>query len=155
MEGVEQLIDACGQLLGAVVGRVTAGAGTGSAVTIHLAGRGGLCQAGFVIFIENASWRLDNGVQVLCSSRSSNLPGEEMVSGLAGVVGKELLSVELDRVSLDLVLAFSNELRLSVFADCMSDEYDGDNYSIFALSGVHTVGPRAALAFEARMTDQS
>ncbi|HEY4529091.1 MAG TPA: hypothetical protein VIG97_01995 [Luteimonas sp.] len=69
-------------------------------------------------------------------------------------MGKELMSFELDRVSLDLVLVFSDELRLSIFADCMSDEYDGDNYSIFASSGVHTAGPRGALAFETRVTDQ-
>ncbi|HEY4529090.1 MAG TPA: hypothetical protein VIG97_01990 [Luteimonas sp.] len=76
MEGVQQLIDECGQLLGGVVSRVTAGAGTGSAVTINFAGGDGLCQASLSIFIENASWRLDNGVRVLCSSKSSNLPGE-------------------------------------------------------------------------------
>jgi hypothetical protein len=152
MHDVKLLTDACGQLLGETVHRATAGLGTGSAVTINVMGsdRGGVSDLSQSIFIENASWRLDNSTEVLCSSKSSNLPDEEMVLGLTRLVGEKFLSFKLDQVSFDLVLSFSGDLRLSIFADCMSDEDDGDNYSIFTLSDIYTVRPRGLLAREAK-----
>jgi hypothetical protein len=87
--------------------------------------------------------------KMLCSSKSNNLSGGEMLVGLRRLIGQKILSIQLDRATNDLKIQFERDMSLMLFAD-FGDEYEGDNYSVFGPGLVWTVGPRGKLHMESR-----
>lgn len=94
------------------------------------------------LYIQDAAWRLDGPEEVLCSSRSSNEAGGEMLQGLHQLTDAVVTGVKLFKPGGDLLLVFSNGLKLTLFCDCMNED-EGDNYSVFAPSFIFTVKPKS------------
>jgi hypothetical protein len=154
--------DHLNQLVGMVAWGVVAGAGTGSMVSLQFGEKYLRAkpvknptldpiireyEGKWSLFIRDAAWRLDSEEKVLCSSRSNNQAGAEMLQGLHQITNALVSDVRLSKPGGDLLLTFSNGLELTVFCDCMNED-EGDNYWVFAPSFIFTVKPKGELAVE-------
>lgn len=150
------------QLVGMPTWGIVAGAGTGSMVSLQFGDKRlrakplkNPCldaltrnyEAEWSLFIKDAAWRLDSPEEVLCSSKSNNQAGAEMLKGLHQLTGAEVSEVQLFKPGGDLLLAFSNGLKLTLFCDCTNNE-EGDNYSVFTPAFTFTVEPKGKWAVE-------
>lgn len=156
--------DHLNQLVGMVTWGVVVGAGTGSMVSLQF-GEKYLrtkpvknptldplireYEGKWSLFIREAAWRLDSDEKILCSSRSNNQAGAEMLQGLHQIMDALVSDVKLFRPGGDLILTFSNGLKLTVFCDCMNED-EGDNYWVFVPSFIFTIKPKGELAVEDR-----
>ncbi len=95
-------------------------------------------------------WRLDSSEQVICGAWDSNVIGGPMLAGLQRVVGKDVCSVVVDMVSLDLTLWFDAGLCLKIFCDRVNVDEDEDNYSFHVPARTFVVGTRSRLSIEPR-----
>jgi hypothetical protein len=103
----------------------------------------------FGIFVQNCAWRLDSGITV-CTSKSPNTSDGEMVRGLQNLVGRRVVSVLVTSPAHDLVIEFSDGIKLSLFCDCFDQERDGNNYSFHSLTNVFVVRAGSHLIQESK-----
>jgi hypothetical protein len=83
------------------------------------------------VFVQ-CPWRVERGQYVLCGSADSSEPGGPRTRALRdALVGKKILSVRLDGVSPDLVVAFDNECLLRTFCD--GSFVDGERYEYYSI----------------------
>ena len=124
---------------------IVGGAGTGSMVNIYLGKKilrplplensnlSELIQkydSELYIFLYFAPWRLDDKESVICSSRSDNAKEGEMMNGLNKLLGTSIGRLTLDCPGGNLVLYFENEMRLTIFSNCVDEEKDGLNFAL-------------------------
>jgi hypothetical protein len=100
--------------------------------------------------LVQCAWRLDSPEQVICSAWDSNVADGPMLAGLQRVVGKNVYSVVVDVVSLDLTLRFDAGLCLKIFCDRVNVDEDEDNYSFYTPTRTFAVGARSHLSIEPR-----
>lgn len=97
-------------------------------------------------FYMRCSWRLDWKEEVLCGSEDDNSEGGPMQKGLQAMLGQRVVSVELERPSLDLTLAFENDLVFRMFCDEFDQSEESlDNYVLFLPDRYLVVGARSNL----------
>ncbi len=158
--------DIVNQLVGEVCWGVTAGPGTGSMVNFsigekiererasanpHLGPDEAKYTGEYSLFVQNCAWRLlKKRGGIICTSKSENSRGGELVRGVNRMRGRRIVGTNLDSASLDLRISLEDSLTLCLFCDCMDDEEDGENYSIFTPDRVYIVGPRSQLIIEER-----
>jgi len=106
----------------------------------------------FSLFIES-SWRLDSIDKVICSSDDPNDNNGLLVNGLKNIVNKKILSIEVLKPALDLVIEFSDLFFLKIFCDHTDPNYGYDNYSFFMPEKIYIIGTRSSLYLEDRLTD--
>lgn len=138
---------------------VVAGIGSGSRVGLDFGGKikrrrplknqmiseeARLYKGEFSLFLEDCTWRLESQERVMCSSKSENAEGGEMLSELRSLIGLTVNEFQVFPLSHDLILEFDRKLLLRAFCDCV-DEEDGDNYTIFTPSDSFTIGPKGGI----------
>lgn len=124
---------------------VTAGKGTGSMVSLcfgekirrkkpvdnpHLSEDVRNFDAEYCLYLQECGWRLQTCKQVIASSASPNDNDGPMLAGLRSIVGERVLTAEVEDVSCDLKLEFSNGVNLRVFCFGRSGE-EWDNYTFY------------------------
>lgn len=169
MTDTEKFRSALTEVIGAPLWGSVAGSGTGSMVNLRLGEKIPLkvpvknphlppaCRnndSEWSLFIEHAAWRVESKTTVLCSSRSSNLAGEEMLTGLSTLVDSVVTDVQLRLPGGDMEWTFSNDHKLHIFCDCVNEE-EGDNYSFFTRTQVFTVLPMGGISMEERKRGHS
>lgn len=97
------------------------------------------------VWVENASWRLEQAGMVICTSKTLNGAGSELDVGIHKIVGKNLLRAEVSAIGFDLMLAFEGELIFRIFCDYWDDENEFSNYQVKCANGTFIVGPRSIL----------
>lgn len=93
------------------------------------------------------AWRIELLGDVLCNWRDPNDAGAKMLSGLAELRNKHLLSVEFYSPINDMALHFEGDLVLRVFCDQIDDEAD-DNYRFWTPNGRIDVDLNGTPSFE-------
>jgi hypothetical protein len=76
-----------------------------------------------------------------------------MVQGLRELVGKTVLSVEVEQPVPDMSLSFVDDLWLKVFCDQTNCETNDDNYSVRVGETIYVVGTRAHIVMETRSSE--
>lgn len=133
------------EFLSAVTGEtcwsVIAGAGTGSMFTMALGDKlrrarpiPNSCLSDdqrafdgeFVVFIKNASWRIEQRGRTLCTSNDSNASGGAMLSGLMHLVENAISSARVTDGVGSLALTFADNICLIV--SCTDENWE--NYSL-------------------------
>ncbi|HEV2969356.1 MAG TPA: hypothetical protein VGY55_05140 [Pirellulales bacterium] len=82
----------------------------------------------FGLQVGCAAWRLDSEEKPLTAWTDLAVPGGPMVAGLELLRGCVVVSAEITRPALDLVLAFDKRYFLRVFCDQFDERFD--NYSL-------------------------
>lgn len=104
----------------------------------------------YSLYVQFASWRLDDAQQVICTSTDSNHNEGVMVQGLSKLVGCVVSKALLTKPGYDLVLDFDRGYRLTVFC-CWSNELEpATNYDFFTPHQVFSVESRSEIAMEPR-----
>ena len=103
----------------------------------------------YSLYIECA-WRLQTKKQVLCSSTSSNMTGQDMLNGLSQLIGGQVVKVAVRALGGDLTIHFDNGLILLVFADQGNEADDIDNYTYYSTEWVITNGSRSHISKQSR-----
>lgn len=103
----------------------------------------------FGIFVQNCAWRLDSE-RTVCTSKSPNAKDGEMARGLQDLIGRRVVSVLVTLPTHDLVIEFSDGIKLSLFCDCFDQERDGSNYSFHSLKNVFVVQAGSHLVRESK-----
>jgi hypothetical protein len=104
----------------------------------------------WILFIQNAPWRLANAERVVCSWNSSNAPGGEMIAGLKQVEGRRIISARTRPPSHDLFIDFGGGWELVIFCERMDAEEHGDSYTLLGPGVAVTVGERGHIQWEER-----
>ena len=105
----------------------------------------------YSLFVQNCAWRLwSTDGQVVCSSKSDNTLGGEMLNGLKHIRGLKIVGLKIHEHSFDLEVFFENNLILSLFCDCMDGEEHGDNYCIFLPSMTIAIEAKSVVKIENR-----
>lgn len=102
----------------------------------------------FIIFVEGATWRLDDQRRVICGSEDSKWPLNEMMTNLRRLVGTTVSAVKLQNPVHDLTIEFSKRFVLRVFCSQTNEQNALNNYSIHLPSGAFIIGPRSVLSHE-------
>jgi hypothetical protein len=95
-------------------------------------------------------WRLDSDREVICGAWDDNSHDGIMLGGLNALVGKQVLSFNLDEPGLDLSLKFDNYWTLRIFCDQVNEDDGDDNYSIYSMQDILTVTTKSRLVREDR-----
>jgi hypothetical protein len=92
------------------------------------------------IFIECATWRLEDSKSVICSTASTdNRPESALMVGLNRLLQQRLIDGKLWNTAHDLILKFENGLTLCVFSVPMASDLD-NNYTVFDQENIFEVG---------------
>jgi hypothetical protein len=165
-ESVSAIEHACSDLVGLTCWAFIAGASAGSQVTFHLGSKRRrrypidnkllspdlrIYEGEWMIYVQCCAWRLDEKLRTICSSKSDNRAGKEMLVGLRRLIGSKVEISQLNATGMDLTLKFAKHQSLSLFPDCMDRKLDGNNYSIFSPKAIITVGPGGNLSFDQRL----
>ena len=109
-----------------------------------------LYDAEYSLYVQFASWRLDDSRSVICTSTDSNHNDGVMVQGLSKLIGCTVSRVLLTKPGCDLVLDFDRGYRLTVFC-CWSNELEpATNYDFFTPHQAFSVESRSEIAMEPR-----
>lgn len=163
---IEQLQDACNQLVGKKCWSVIAGSGTGSIVNFGFGDKIPLeepssnlnlsleqreNEAEYELLVQ-CVWRLDDpvGGRVVCGAWDDNRPGGPMLCGLNHLNGQEIAGIQLRQPGLDLELTFAHGLRLTIFCDQVNEQDEENNYSLFLPETIFGVRTRSCLQLVAR-----
>jgi len=155
---------ALSDIVGAECWAVVAGAGTGSVILLHIGEKlprdriipnphlsedARRFDAEFNLYVR-AVWRLDSRKGVICGAWDDNRAGGPMLKGLSRLSGNIVEGFDLEEVGMDLVLKFSNNLKLKIFCDQLNETDQGDNYTLGTQGGHYIVGLRSILRWEGR-----
>lgn len=102
-----------------------------------------------ILFVDCASWRLDDDVSVVCCANDDQSIFAPDERGLSVIVGQMVRAVDLALPGFDLTLTFETHV-LRVFCDWTHAEEHEDNYDLSVLDATFTVGPRSVLAVTPR-----
>jgi hypothetical protein len=92
------------------------------------------------------SWRLDDAEGPLTSYFDDE---EAIVPGLNRLIGSTIRNAAASGPAMDLVITFSNGLKLRVFCDHVSkSSASGDNWELSLIKGRFIVGPGATIESE-------
>jgi len=142
---------------------VIAGVGTGSRVTLDfgrkikrstpltnptLSEQARHFRGEFAIFIEDCSWRLEKNDAVLCTSKSDNQDGGELIKSIASLVGTKVSSIIASSPASDLQVELSGGYFLRTFSDCSLQEDDGDNVTLFTPNYIISVEAKGILSIK-------
>ncbi len=112
---------------------MTAGRGSGSRFTLdigakikrsipvqnpHLSPDSQQFTGEFALFVENCAWRLEHNKAILCTSKSANSEGGEMLTNLRLLIGRKIENINLIIPGFDLIVKFENGFMLRTFSDC-------------------------------------
>lgn len=100
----------------------------------------------FGLFFEACAWRVEGNGGILCTSKSDNRFGGEMLYGLHQIIGRRILRVKIEKTGFDLTVEFERGLFLRSFSDAVSDE-EGDNYYYSSPEESFTVEPKGQIRF--------
>lgn len=156
---VNDLRQACLQLVGLQCRSVIAGAGTGSRMSLGFgearARRKPLTNSTLSEFQKKfetshklfitCSWRLDAPSRVICGAWDDNREGGPMLEGLARLCDHRVSDLLFRQPGLDLELTFDHGLRLTIFCDQVNESDEDDNYSVFLPQEILTVGTKSAI----------
>lgn len=101
----------------------------------------------FSLFIEDCAWRLEQGGAIICSSKSDNRQGAELLHGVSLIVGNKLLRVAAIAPGWDLVMEFEGGFVLRTFSDCVTQD-DGDNFTLYTPESVVSIGAKGEMRKE-------
>lgn len=102
-------------------------------------------------FYVRCSWRLDWKGGVLCGGEDDKSEGGPMLTGLTRMLGRRVVSAELERPGLDLTLVFEDDLIFRAFCDEFEQDEEGlDNYVLFLADCFLVVEARSNLVKHTR-----
>lgn len=101
----------------------------------------------FGLFVTCA-WRLELESRVVCSSESEEDDGRDIAEGMANLIGRVIVDVQVDERTFDLALTLRPEARLSVFCDEVDE--GACNYDVTLRDSLLIVGPKSVVRREAR-----
>jgi hypothetical protein len=104
------------------------------------------------LFVDFASWRLDDDVSVVCCSNDDQSAFGPLERGLSVVVDQTVRAVDLVVPGFDLTLTFDRHV-LRVFCDWTQSEDDEDNYWLQTALATFNVGARSVLGLSPRGDD--
>jgi hypothetical protein len=122
-----------------------AGSGTGSMVTLYfgkkvlrerplknfsLADMVRKYEGEYCLFLVDCLWRIQDDRKVVASSASSNHKGGEMLEAVNHLIDDNIIKVDVDTISGDLVLYFSKGLKMLIFC-YFSSQDDSTNYRYY------------------------
>jgi hypothetical protein len=93
------------------------------------------------LFIQ-CVWRIDSLNEVLFGAWTEN---ELVKKGVNDIIGQKATSVQLFEPAFDLIVTFSNDLKLKIFCDMTNEEDSDDNYDFFTPEIIYTVGHKSIL----------
>jgi hypothetical protein len=102
----------------------------------------------FYLALHEAAWRLENDKKVITGSTASNHLGGPRELGLKMLLGKHVIDINVDEVSLDLTITFNNRLKFKIFCDQLNEVDDMVlNYSMSnrALKKGFCVAPKSSV----------
>ena len=168
MEHIEQQVslqNAIQNLPGCLCWSFVGGEGTGSTFSIEIGKKiprsrpsknkflsddAKLYDGEYSLYVQFASWRLDDSQSVICTSTDSNHNDGLMVKGLSRLVGCVISNVLLTKPGYDLVLDFDRGYRLTVFC-CWSNELEpATNYDFFTPDQVFSIESRSEIKIAPR-----
>jgi hypothetical protein len=91
------------------------------------------------------AWRLSSLDRILCSWRSSNEIGGEMISGLSLLRFRRINDVSIRPITLDLDLTFEDNIHFQVFCDITTNDEADNNYVLLTKDQIIEVGIRSSL----------
>jgi hypothetical protein len=142
-----------------------AGEGTGSTFTLdfgkkiprmrpltnpHLSEDVKLFNSEYGLYVQFASWRLDDVDQVICTSTDNNHNEGVMVKGLARLVGCTVTDMTLSSPGLDLFIRFDKRYQLTVFSCWSNEDEPATNYSVSTPSATFSVESRSSISVESK-----
>jgi hypothetical protein len=102
----------------------------------------------YSIFMEQASWRVDDGRQILYGAWGHfSDSGEEMLRH--DLTGALIRRAQVRGPGMDVRLEFDNGLYLDIFCDAVDSEQLG-NYTVFSPQGILVVDVRSKVSWEAK-----
>ena len=104
------------------------------------------------LFIECA-WRLEQFAVVVCGSTDDDRNDGPMVLGLARLVDKAVVAIEILDPIPDLVVRFEDGFCLRAFCDQTNLATNDDNYSVRSGNTILAVGTRGLIDIERRTSD--
>jgi hypothetical protein len=104
-------------------------------------------EAEMAVELEAAQWKLFSGDKILCSSASEIGYESEMHRGLRQLIGKEVVSAEVDTLTCNLLLRFQDHLSFLVECAVFPDPED-DNYSVKVIEKRYTINSELHLVVE-------
>lgn len=142
---------------------IAAGKTTGSMISFHFGGKlpykappglkGNVAkfEGEFILFLQDAAWRIDKNEKVVCSSEGLSLINNNRsgYQALRALVGKRVLNVNVRNAGWDLKIGFSGGYLLQVLS-IQTDEVM-TNYSFHTPKEVIVVGPRGVVRREQRL----
>ena len=96
----------------------------------------------FSLFIQQASWRVEDAAAVICAWEDDNAEGAAMKRGLERLRGQKVASVALSFPGFDIDMRFENGVRLAVFSTFAGDK-NYDNWDFSVPECVYNVGERS------------
>lgn len=139
----EYLGQAVKRLVGLPCSRVVAGQGVGTAVNLDFGkavrskkvktsrGSHEFSMYEASIFVQDATWRLEDTFSVICSSAADdNSEGSALSQGLNRLLNQRIIEASLGNLANDLTLKFENGLVLLVFSVPIIARKDAGNYSV-------------------------
>jgi hypothetical protein len=104
----------------------------------------------YSLYVQFASWRLDDIDQVICTSTDSNENDGVMVNGLTRLMGCIVTETKLSKPGQDLFMKFDNKYQLTVFS-CWSNEAEpATNYSVSTPTATFSVESRSEILVESK-----
>lgn len=104
----------------------------------------------FILFIQDAAWRLDGIGNVICGSEDFKLEGSRMLEGLRSLVGRRVAAAKITTPAEDLEVFFVGKYVLRVFCSQTSRKENCNNYSFHAHDRVFVVEAGSTVSCEAR-----
>ncbi len=139
----EDLTQAVRRLVGLSCSRVVAGQGVGTAVNLDFGkivrskkvktsrGSSEFSTYEASIFVQDATWRLEDSLSVVCNSAAEdNSEGSALSLGLIRILHQRIVEVRLSNLAHDLMLRFENGLVLLVFSVPITTTQNACNYSV-------------------------
>jgi hypothetical protein len=152
------------QLVGQVCWGAIAGSGTGSVLNLcigaklirtvpiknpNLSDELQNYDSEYALFLD-CTWRLDSKTQVLFGAWDDNDFEGTKIQGLQALIEQKIRSVSYSEPAFDLKIVFENEMVLRVFCDSTNTCDAADNYSLFLLHEIFTVGNKSKIRREER-----
>lgn len=98
----------------------------------------------FSLFV-NCVWRVESNDAVLFGAWTEH---EIVDSESKKLIGQKVESIEIIEPAFDLIVTFSNDLRLKIFCDQTNEEDINDNYNYFTPKIIYVVGHKSFLHIE-------
>jgi hypothetical protein len=160
----EKLKNEIHSLIGKECWSIVGGKGSGSVISVYLGGKvlrseyidnpslneaARKFDAEYDLFVQ-CVWRLDSDKKIICGAWDNNSQNGRMLNGLNKLIGAKIVSVAVFEPAFDLIIEFSNSLKLKIFCDqTKGDEYD-DNYSLFTPNEIVSVVCNSHIKVETR-----